>query len=109
MSERILRLVDPRTLYLPPSRETGADPVKLHDQKRRFRESSEDMPPIEVHEDPVGKLVIYDGVTRAFRMAEAGKLVPVMVSRKLTREIAKLPIKLSRVGDVMEGPRRFVP
>lgn len=109
MSERIVRLVDPRTLFLPPSRGEGADLVKLHDQKRRFRESSEGMPPIEVHEDPVGELVIYDGATRAFRMAEAGKLVPTVVSRKLTREIAKLPIKLSRVGDAMDGPRRFVP
>lgn len=109
MSERVVRLVDPRTLFLPPSLSEGADLVKLHDQKRRFRESSEGMPPIEVHEDPVGEMVIYDGATRAFRMAELGRLVRVTVSRKLTREIAKLPIKLSRVGDVMEGPRRFIP
>src|SRR4051794_33614486 len=59
--------VDPRTLFLAPSRMSGADPVKLPEQFRRFGSSTEGMPPIEVNRDVAGEMVIYDGVTRATR------------------------------------------
>ena len=98
------RWVDPRNLYLPPSRAEGADLVKLHDQRRRFGADSRGMPPVVVHLDPVGEMVVYDGVTRAVRMATEGKLVEVEISRRLKREIAKMPIKLPRIGERLPGP-----
>jgi hypothetical protein len=63
-----LRDVDPRELRVPSSRR-GADPVKLQRQIARFGASSAGMPPIEVYEGSDGVLVIYNGVTRATRIA----------------------------------------
>ncbi len=76
-----MREVDPSGLRLPPSRASGADPWKLHQQIRRFGSSKTGMPPIFVHEDPDGLLEISDGVTRATRMAKMapGVTVPVIV------------------------------
>ena len=37
--------VDPRTLHLPPSRSSGADPYKLQRQIARFGTSKSGMPP----------------------------------------------------------------
>ena len=68
-----IREVDPNELRLPPSRASGADPWKLHQQIRQFGSSKDGMPPIFVYEDPDGVLEISDGVTRATRIA---KLAP---------------------------------
>ena len=65
--------VDPRTLHLPPSRASGADPVKLHRQIARHGKSTVGMPRLIVFRASDGALVIYDGVTRATRVA---KLLP---------------------------------
>jgi hypothetical protein len=46
--------VDPNDLRLPPSRASGADPWKLHQQVLRFGSSKDGMPPIFVYEDPDG-------------------------------------------------------
>jgi hypothetical protein len=73
--------VDPGELRLPPSRASGADPWKLHQQIRQFGSSKSGMPPILVYEDPQGILEISDGVTRATRIAKLtpGQTVPVVV------------------------------
>jgi hypothetical protein len=80
MNQRI-REIDPAELRLPPSRAAGADLWKLHRQIRRFGSSRDGMPPIFVIEDPDGLLEIYDGVTRATRIAKMapGVTVPVVV------------------------------
>jgi hypothetical protein len=79
-----IREVDPAELRLPPSRAAGADMWKLHRQIRQYGSSKDGMPPIVVLEDPDGLLEIYDGVTRATRMAKLapGVTVPVIVIGK---------------------------
>lgn len=54
---------------------------KLHRQMHRFGSSKTGMPPIVVYEDPDGLLEIYDGVTRATRIAKLapGMTVPAVV------------------------------
>lgn len=61
--------VDPRTLRVPGSRRSGADPFKLQRQIARFGQSTGGMPPLEVSRGTDGELMINDGVTRATRMA----------------------------------------
>ena len=68
-----IREVDPGELRLPPSRASGAEAWKLHQQIRQHGSSRSGMPPILVYEDPDGILEISDGVTRATRIA---KLAP---------------------------------
>ena len=62
--------VDPRTLCLPPSRLSGADPVKLHDQMVRFGMDVSGMPLVLAYRGSDGAIMIYDGVTRATRIAK---------------------------------------
>ena len=84
---REFRDVDPRELRVPGSRSGGADPVKLHDQIRQFGASTAGMPPLWVYEAADGVLVVYNGVTRATRVAKLlpGTLVRVEVIGKLRR------------------------
>lgn len=72
-------MVDPRTLRLPPSRNQGADPEKLQRQVARFGRTTVGMPPVIVYRANDGEFVIYDGVTRATRVAKLspGQSVPV--------------------------------
>src|SRR5262249_50552748 len=67
------RDVDPRTLRVPRSRPTGADPVKYQRQRALYGASSAGMPPPWVYEGTDGEMVIFNGVTRATRIA---KLAP---------------------------------
>jgi hypothetical protein len=92
-----IREVDPSGLRLPPSRASGADPWKLHQQIRQFGSSKSEMPPILVYEDPDGNLEISDGVTRATRIAKLapGQTVPIVVIGRYRRSRAGSP----RVGD----------
>ncbi len=85
--------VDPRTLHLPTSRLSGADPVKLHDQVARFGKSVAGMPPLLVYRGSDRELMIYDGVTRATRLAKLlpGATVRVEVMRTLPRPVGLLP------------------
>src|SRR3954471_24612705 len=78
---QLVRDDDPNDLRLPPSRASGADPWKLHQEIRQFGSSKVGMPPIFVYEDPDGLLEISDGVTRATRIAKLapGQTVPVLV------------------------------
>ncbi|MCI0360574.1 MAG: hypothetical protein L0211_19020 [Planctomycetaceae bacterium] len=93
-----LRDVDPRVLRLPPSR-PFADPIKLARQIARFGASAEGMPPIVVYEGSDGVLVIYNGVTRATRIAKLapGTLVRVEVIGKLRKAYANEP----KIGDLV--------
>ena len=85
--------VDPRTLRLLPSRRGGADPVKLQRQIAAFGASTDGMPPLVAYEAADGVLVLYDGVTRATRIAKLapGTLVPVQVIGRLRRAFGSDP------------------
>ena len=92
------RDVDPRELRPPPSR-PRADPVKLARQTARFGPSTAGMPPLVVYEGADGVLVIYNGVTRATRVAKLapGTLVRVEVIGKLRRAYGPDP----SIGDLL--------
>jgi hypothetical protein len=94
-----LRQVDPAELRLPSSRSSGADPVKLHRQIAKFGTSTAGMPPLLAYEGSDGVLELYDGVTRATRVAKLlpGTTVLVEVIRKLKRPKANS----RRVGDAL--------
>lgn len=93
------RKVDPGGLRLPPSRASGADPWKLHEQIRQYGMSTTGMPPILVYEDPDGVLEISDGVTRATRIAKLvpGETVPVVVIGQYRRSRATFPCVRDRL------------
>ena len=85
--------VDPRTLHLPPSRASGADPGKLARQIAQYGSAIQGMPPPWVYRGADGALMIYDGVTRATRVATLlpGRLVQVEVVRDLPAAYGHLP------------------
>ena len=88
-----VREVDPKDLRLLPSRGSGADPWKLHQQIKKFGASKDEMPPLLVYEYPDGVLDISDGVTRATRIAKLapGETVPVVVIGIYKRSRANSP------------------
>lgn len=93
------REISPRELRLPPSRRQGADPAKLARQISLFGASTIGMPSPWVYEGTDGVLVIYDGVTRATRIA---KLAPG--NNIVVEVIGKLPRALEserKIGDVL--------
>ena len=75
----------------------GADPMKLQRQVAKHGTSTEGMPPLDVKRGTAGELVIYDGVTRAMRLAEylPGTPITVEVTGELRRPVGSLP----KVGD----------
>lgn len=93
MNPRLFLDVDPRTLHLPTSWLSGADPIKLHRQIVRHGMSAQGMPPIEVYRGADGELMIYDGVTRATRIAKRlpGLQVRVEVIDDLSTPVGHLP------------------
>lgn len=93
------REVDPRELRVPSSRRGEADPVKYQRQVARFGASSTGMPPLVVYEGTDGVLVIYNGVTRATRIAKLspGTLVRVEVIGRLRRAYGPDP----KIGDLL--------
>jgi hypothetical protein len=92
-------MFDPSQLHVPPSRAEGADPAKLARQVSLFGRSKEGMPPPWVYEGTDGTLVLYNGVTRATRIAKLspGTLVRVEVIGRLPRPYASLP----KIGDLL--------
>jgi len=91
--------IDPRELHLLPSQAGGADPFKLQTQIVRFGASSTGMPPAWVYRGSDGALVLYNGITRATRIA---KLAPttrirVEVVGELPRPVGGYP----KVGDTV--------
>ncbi len=95
----IFREVNPRDLRLPPSRGRGADPAKLARQVSLFGNQFTGMPCPWVYEGTDGLLVLYDGVTRATRMAmtSPGALMRVEVIGFLPLALANAP----RLGDLL--------
>lgn len=93
------RDVDPRELRVPPSRRQGADPGKLARQISMFGASTAGMPPPWVYEGLDGVLMLYNGVTRATRIAKLapGTLIQVEVIGKLPKKLASEP----RIGDLV--------
>ena len=85
--------IDPGTLHLPGTRLDGADPVKLHDQLRKYGLDVVGMPTLEVQRGSDGGLVIYDGVTRATRVAKylPGTTVTAEVTGALPVAVGGLP------------------
>lgn len=71
--------VDPCSLHLPATRPNGADPVKLQRQIARYGSSTEGIPSILVYRGSDGALIIFDGVTRATRIAKLRLGVSVSV------------------------------
>jgi hypothetical protein len=92
-----LRYVDPRELRLPSRR--GADPFKLQRQIARFGGSSVGMPSPWVYEASDGVLVLYNGITRATRVAKLapGTTIQVEVVGTLRRAYGGEP----KVGDFL--------
>ena len=85
--------VDPRGLHLPNSRRDGADPVKLHRQLAKYGTSIAGMPKLEVKRGTDGGLVIFDGVTRATRVAKylPGTAILVEVTGSYPAPVTALP------------------
>jgi hypothetical protein len=94
-----VRNVDPRELRVPPSRRQGADPGKLARQIALFGRSAIGMPPLWAYEGTDGVLMLYNGMTRATRIAKLapGTLVPVEVIGKLPKAFAGE----TKVGDLL--------
>lgn len=78
---------------------SGADPVKLHDQMVRFGSSVTGMPPVLVYRGSDAAIMIYDGVTRATRIARLlpGRTVRVEVIRTIAKSVGHLPT----IGDTL--------
>ncbi len=93
------RDVDPCELRVPPSRRQGADPGKLARQISLFGQLAVGMPPPWVYEGSDGVLVLYNGVTRATRLAKLtpGTLIRGEVISKLPRAYASDP----KIGDLL--------
>jgi hypothetical protein len=93
------RDVDPRELRAPPSRRQGADPAKLARQISLFGRSIAGMPSPWVYEGTDGVLILYNGVTRATRIAKLapGTLIRVEVIGNLPRAFAGEP----KIGDLL--------
>lgn len=91
--------VDPRTLRVPPSRPGGADPLKLHRQIAMFGSSAAGMPPPWVYRGADGALMLFNGVTRATRIAKLspGTQITVEVVGNLSGAVGHLPT----IGDVL--------
>jgi hypothetical protein len=85
--------VDPRELHLLPSQASGADPFKLQTQIARFKGSTDGMPPPWVCRGSDGALVLFNGVTRATRVAKlaSGMLTRVEVVGELKRPVGHYP------------------
>lgn len=99
MNPRVFLDVDPRTLRLPGSRRSGADPLKLHQQIAQFGASMQGMSPLEVSRGTDGELVINNGVTRATRVA---KLLPAVTVRVEVIDDLPIPVgSFPSVGDML--------
>jgi hypothetical protein len=93
MERREILQVDPASLHLPGSRRDGADPIKLQRQVAKYGTSTAGMPPLEVKRGSDGELVIYDGVTRATRVAKylPGAHITVEETGQLRGPVGALP------------------
>ncbi len=93
MNPRVFLDVDPRTLHLPTTRPNGADPLKLQRQIARYGTATHGIPTLGVYRGTDGELVVYDGVTRATRVAKfiPSQKVRVEVIDDLVTPVGHLP------------------
>src|SRR5262249_12390693 len=93
MNPRMFVDVDPRQLHLPSTRRSGADPYKLQRQIAMFGTSTIGMPPPVVYRGTDGELLLYNGVTRATRVAKLlpGRLITVEILDDLPHRFAQVP------------------
>jgi len=99
MNPRLFLDIDPRTLRVPRSRLTGADPFKLQQQMAQFGGADQGMPPIEVSRGSDGELVINNGVTRATRIA---RLAPGRTVRVEVIDDLPIPVvSYATIGDLI--------
>jgi hypothetical protein len=91
--------VDPKDLHLLPSQSGGADPFKLQTQIARFGAGTTGMPAPWVYRGTDGELVIYNGVTRATRIARLapGIRIRVEVIGEIKRPVGQSP----KIGDAL--------
>lgn len=91
------RDVDPRELRLTSIRRSGIDPYKLQRQIAKYGSSAAGMQPPVVYEASDGVLVLYNGVTRAARIAKLcpGATIRVEVAGRLKRAYLGEP----KIGD----------
>jgi hypothetical protein len=91
--------VDPRSLHVPPSRISGADPAKLQRQIKLFGSKTTGMPPPWVSRGTDGELMLMNGVTRATRIAKLspGTLIRVEVIGNFASSVGQLPT----IGDLI--------
>jgi hypothetical protein len=91
--------IDPRVLHVPPSRMSGADPLKLHRQIALFGPSTAGMPAPWAYRGSDGELQLYNDVTRATRIAKLlpGTLIRVEVVGSLGSPVGHLPT----IGDLV--------
>jgi hypothetical protein len=84
---------------VPSSRPAGADPGKLQRQIALFGASAIGMPPPWVYEGTDGELVLFNGVTRATRIAKLapGTLIRVEVIGTIRTPFGSLPT----IGDLL--------
>jgi hypothetical protein len=85
--------VDPRTLHVPPSRLSGADPYKLNRQIAQYGGSMIGMPEPWAYRGADGEIMLYNGVTRATRIAKLspGATIRVLVVGTLRKPVGSLP------------------
>lgn len=85
--------IDPGDLLLPPARSSGADPAKLSRQIALYGNDLEGMPPLLAYRCADGRLMIFDGVTRATRaaMLRPGRLLRVEIVGDLPSRVIRCP------------------
>jgi hypothetical protein len=94
-----LRDVDPAELRLPSSRSSGADPAKLQRQIAKHGKSTAGMPHLLAYEGSDGVLELFDGVTRATRVA---KLLPGATVRvEVVGTLSRPKGSSRRIGDAL--------
>jgi hypothetical protein len=94
-----IRVVDPNELRLPSSRSSGADPGRLQHQIAKYGKSITGMPRLLAYEGSDGVLVLYDGATRATRVA---KLLPgTMVQLEVIGKLKRPRAQYRRIGDAL--------
>ncbi len=93
MNPRLFLDVDPRTLHLPTTRLSGADPMKLNRQIAKFGYNTTGMPPLLARRGADGLLQILDGVTRATRVAKLlpGQAVRVEIVADVSKRVGQYP------------------
>lgn len=85
--------VDPSGLHVPPARLSGADPYKLNRQMALFGGSTTNMPEPWAYRRTDGELMLYNGVTRATRIARLspGVVIRVLVVGAIRKSVGSLP------------------